>query len=194
MQYLFLFLQFLYYIELYLESKCVFNVFQGSLVDMEQEISQLEAVLRERDEQLSSFKTILDQKKAHLVEAEGKSNSLTEEVHRLSAQLELQQTSFAKEVDKLKSQLALAHSSLENIKARGQQLQEEVQRLEEDVMAEGKKRSILEQSLKDKEADAIHLSSSLEEQVKVTREKTEEMTRKEADLECLRKNLRVRIN
>ena len=29
-------------------------LFQGSLVDMEQEISQLEAILREKDEQLSS--------------------------------------------------------------------------------------------------------------------------------------------
>ena len=178
-------------VELYLESKCVFNMFQGSLVDMEQEISQLEAVLRERDEQLSSFKTVLEQKKAHLVDAEAKNNSLTEEIRRLSAQQELQQTSFVKEVDELKSQLALTHSSVENITTHGQQLQEEVQRLEEEVMEDREKRSILEQGLKEKEADVIRLSSSLEEQVKVTREKTEEITRNEADLERLRKNLQV---
>ena len=178
-------------VELYLESKCVFNMFQGSLVDMEQEISQLEAVLRERDEQLSSFKTVLEQKKAHLVDAEAKNNSLTEEIRRLSVQQELQQTSFVKEVDELKSQLALTHSSVENITTHGQQLQEEVQRLEEEVMSDREKRSILEQGLKEKEADVIRLSSSLEEQVKVTREKTEEITRNEADLERLRKNLQV---
>ncbi|CAI8009757.1 hypothetical protein GBAR_LOCUS6522 [Geodia barretti] len=62
---------------------------RGSLVDMEQEISRLETALKQKDEQLSSFKTILEQTQAALDDARERGRNLAGNLENLSSEQSL---------------------------------------------------------------------------------------------------------
>ena len=76
---------------------------------MEQEISCLEGSLKEKDSQLSSFKSILEQTQAQLTGAQEQGRDLTARLGQLNSE----RATLREQVDSLRSRLSESETALE---------------------------------------------------------------------------------
>ncbi len=179
-------------------------------MDMESEISKLESTIREQDQQLSSFKTILEGKEASLVKQRDMETKLTGKLQSIQMELETLRTAKDTEIDRLESELSLslqnAHDTeekaknLENSfdelatqeKELNQSLQEKDAQLAElectiqDVRTEREK---METELASKSDEVLLLSESVENQKRAVDEKESEISRHLSKIELLERSV-----
>ena len=156
-------------------------ILQGSLVDMEQEISRLETALKQKDEQLSSFKTILEQTQAALDDARECGRSLTGNLEKLSSE----QSLLTQRVKALSLELTESQAALETSRESAHRLEGEVERL----VREGEEREEREREAREEELCTTR--KSLEEEKQALREAEERLSERDSEVERVRAELQV---
>ncbi|XP_064396513.1 myosin-9-like isoform X2 [Halichondria panicea] len=111
---------------------------QGSLLDLEDEISRLEATLHDRDNQLSSFKTILEEKQQLLQQEKLTSSNLTTQLEEKMAEFDKNNRENAAEMEQLQQQLAASGGEI----ARYTSSVESLQTASDDLAAQNESYSV----------------------------------------------------
>ena len=159
-------------------------ILQGSLVDMEQEISRLETALKQKDEQLSSFKTILEQTQAALDDARECGRSLTGNLENLSSE----QSLLTQRVEALSLELTESQAALETSRESAHRLEGEVERL----VREGEEREEREEREREAREEELRATrKSLEEEKQALREAEERLSERDSEVERVRAELQV---
>ncbi|XP_064396512.1 myosin-9-like isoform X1 [Halichondria panicea] len=111
---------------------------RGSLLDLEDEISRLEATLHDRDNQLSSFKTILEEKQQLLQQEKLTSSNLTTQLEEKMAEFDKNNRENAAEMEQLQQQLAASGGEI----ARYTSSVESLQTASDDLAAQNESYSV----------------------------------------------------
>lgn len=149
---------------------------------MESEITSLESTIRERDEQLSSFKTVLEEKEAVLEHQLQKEADLSSQLQALQQEVEALQVSKDLEIQQLQTKLSACNQNARDAEERAKNLECSVAEME----AEGKE---LDESIKKKDAHLAKLDGELRE-TKASREKLDqELSRKSDEVKSLSESL-----
>ena len=150
-------------------------------MDMEQEILRLEASLREKDGQLSSFKSILEQTQAEL-------GGAREHGEELATRLERVASEHSKEVETLSLELAELQTALDVSREKTRQLERDVERQGREG-EEGREKVEREMEARKEELSAV--SSLLEGQKQALQEAEEKLSERDAELVRVTAELQV---
>ena len=170
---------------------------------MESEISQLEKVVKERDEQLTSFKTILEEKESLLQQQLEKENILTSNLEDINKQKALAQSKITKLEERLATTEELVRESETNVTSQKQayleldtqhtQLQSELKEVSkhlqeaQSALQEAKTaRESFEKELWNKVSEIATLGDQLEGQRVSMSEKDGELARQSSEIEQLK--------
>ena len=148
---------------------------------MDQEISQLETALKQKDEQLSSFKTILEETQAALEEARERGRSLSGNLENLSSERSL----LTQRVEALSLELTGSQAALETSRENEHRLEGEVERL----VREGEEREERERGAWEEKLRTTR--QSLEEEKRALHEAEEGLSERDSEVERVRAELQV---
>lgn len=188
--------------------KCTYYTLyvQGSVIDMESEISRLESQLREKDEQLSSFKTILEEKELLLQQHLENENTLSKDLEQANElrtssdlrirELESKLVASGDLIKERESEIAAQREVYTELTTQHQELQSNLKGAHEQLIAvqvevhEAKTaRESFEKELWNKMGEISSLGHQLEDQKVTIAEKDSTLARQRGEIEQLRETV-----
>lgn len=142
-------------------------------MDMESAIISLESTVHEKDEQLSSFKAVLEEKESSLETHLHREAELSSQLQELQQETQSIQASLDSEVEGLKAELLLSQQNTCAAEEMVKQLESSVSQLED-------LRKTLDQAMEEKDTHLTHLQGAIQE-TEATREKLEQELHRKSD-------------
>ena len=176
---------------------------QGSLIDMESEIARLESIIQERDEQLTSFKNVLDEKETKIHKQHRMELELSEQLRSLDqlslskdchiADLNSRLTDSSRDVEELNFTVSSLRTLLDEAATHGEGLEESTReknhrllQLEAEVKDTRLSLTVLEREVATKAEEVRSLSLMTKSQKELIKEKECEILSRLDEIEALK--------